>query len=315
MRTASDNVDDNRDQEDDSTTTSEVTWPEVESDGDLNELAEIHGPGYYEMHLKRPIPTVVTCSRPQHENDAGQDVDQVDAEGEIVNGETNEYIDEIVELKLQLANRRAEVDELRARLNRYALENEALLAENSALVQEIAHCKKTNQDGGSLSSSLRWRRRKSEQPRSGSIKMLLESNTQLLLQTSQLQVQNNALRSSLKSIISQKSRMDQESKRASFGTNTTANETLSLSSCMPEHWPALNDPYLDDLGSKSGEDKYVQETVPSRCEGQITDQSSQMSVNKEQDCGDIHLFGIGNTLAHVVLPLRRSFTFGKRHSL
>ncbi len=41
-----------------------------------------------------------------------------------------------------------------------------------------------------------------------------------------------------------------QTKRASFGTDETSNEMLSVSSSMPDNWPALNDhPYLDDLAS------------------------------------------------------------------
>ena len=264
---------DNREHEDDSTT-SDVTWPEI--DGHLGDLAEIHDPGYYKLSMQpehSPIPSLVSCIQLE-ETEAVEETKTDNDDQDI----TAEYINEIVELKLQLANHRAEIDELKASLNRCMLDNEALLAEKSALVDEIAQCRQWGLDGSARSgldgssystSSLRssilsMGRRKSDQRKNGSIKMLLESNSQLLLQNSHLQVENNALRKSLQANIlgnRQRRREDQETssddvqpqksghKRASFVTDKTANETLSVSSPMPEHWPALNDPYLDDVGS------------------------------------------------------------------
>ncbi len=216
---------------------------------------------YYKPSMVRehsPIPSVVSCMQLLEET-------KTDNEGQDV---TSEYINEIVELKLQLANHRTKVDELKASLNRCMLENEALLAEKSALVHEIAQHRQSVLDGPSCSTTplrssiLSIGRRKSKQRRNGSIKMLLEANSQLLLQNSQLQVENNALRKSLQLQANRQSRReDRETssdeaklnsghRRASFVTLKTANETLSVSSPMPDHWPALNDhPYLDEVKS------------------------------------------------------------------
>ena len=84
--------------------------------------------------------------------------------------------------------------------------------------------------------------------------MLIESNSQVLLQNSHLKVENDALRKSLQANIlgnRQKGRdmQPQSGIKASFVTTKTANETLSVSSPLPEHWPALDDPYLDDVAS------------------------------------------------------------------
>ncbi len=43
-------------------------------------------------------------------------------------------------------------------------------------------------------------------------------------------------------------------RRASLVTLKTATETLSVSSPMPDHWPAMNDhPYLDEVNSDKNE--------------------------------------------------------------
>eukprot|EP00984_Skeletonema_dohrnii_P012913 scaffold5280_cov90-Skeletonema_dohrnii-CCMP3373.AAC.4 len=348
----------NRDHEDDSTT-SEVTWPEI--DGHLgDQLAKIHDPGYYQLSVEpehdSPIPSVVSCI--QHE----------DAMKENDRDVTSEFINEIVELKLQLANRRAEIDDLTASLNRCMLDNEALLAEKSVLVDEIAHYKqsgldidgsaRSGLDGSSYSASslrssiLSMGRRKSDQRKNGSIKMLLESNSQLLLQNSQLQIENNALRKSLQANIlgnRRKRQEDQETvsndvqqlqsghKRGSFVTDKTANETLSVSSPMPEHWPALNDPYLDDIASdemsshaseswkeeRNQRQKSTDNNAsmwPTPCERDANNESYESSVAEDQDCDDMNIFsGIGNSWAYGMYPSfvdkRRSFPLGKRHSV
>ncbi len=177
---------------------------------------------------------------------------------------TAEYINEIVDLKLQLANHWAKIDELEASLNRYMLGNETLLAEKSALVDELVQyqCRqsldessRSDLEGVSCSvSSFRssilsmGRRRRIGGRKNGSIEMLLESNSHLLLQNSQLQVENYALRKALQANIlgNRQRRRDvqpQSGHKASFVTTTTADETSLVSSPMPAHWPALNDPY------------------------------------------------------------------------
>ncbi len=357
---------DNRGHEDDSTT-SDVTWPEI--DGHLGDLARIHDPGYYKLSLApehSPIPSVVSCIQLE---ETKTEFEETKTENEDRDG-TSEYINEIVELKLQLANHRAEIDELKASLNRCKLDNEALLAEKNALVDEIAHYRqsgldesaKSGLDGSSYSTSslrssiLSMGRRKSDQRKNGSIKMLLESNSQLLLQNSHLQVENNALRKSLQANIlrnRQRRRDDRETmsndlqqpqsghKRASFVTLKTANESLSVSSSMPDHWPALNDPYLDEVGSDEmssnastgawvgGHDErqnriYDDDLKWPECGSHTDDENeshdSNDSTTEEQDCNDINLFsGIGNSWAYGMCPShlekRRGFTLGKRHSM
>ena len=65
----------------------------------------------------------------------------------------SEYINEIVELKLQLANRRAEIDELKASLTRCMSDKEVLVAETSALVDELDHCRQSGLDPESIRSA------------------------------------------------------------------------------------------------------------------------------------------------------------------
>ena len=358
---------DNRGYEDDSTT-SDVTWPEI--DGHLGDLAQIHDPGYYKLSMTSehsPIPSVVSCIQLEETKIETEETKTENEDRDV----TTEYINEIVDLKLQLANHRAEIDELKASLNRCMLDNEALLAEKSALVDEIAHYRqsgldesaKSGLDGSSYSASslrssiLSMGRRKSDQRKNGSIKMLLESNSQLLLQNSQLQVENNALRKSLQANIlgnRQRRREDRETmsndvqqpqsghKRASFVTLKTANETLSVSSPMPEHWPALNDhPYLDDVrsdemsshastgawvgGHDESQNRVYDDDVKWPAHGRHTDDEneshdSNTSTIEEQYCNDMNLFsGIGNSWAYGMYPSliekRRRFTLGKRHSM
>lgn len=149
-------------------------------------------------------------------------------------------------------------------------ENEVLTAETNALVDEIAQqhpykkssldLESSNRSGLSFSAPflrnniLSIGRRKSNQRKNGSMKMLLESNSQLLLENSRLQIENNALRKSLQaSIVENRQRQEftyvqplqNGKKRGSFVTDETACETISVTSPMPEHWPSLQDPYLD----------------------------------------------------------------------
>jgi regulator of replication initiation timing len=261
---------DRRYDDEDESTISDVTWPEM--DGHLRDLAEIHDPGFYKLSLDYSSTTESTgilsmVSSTHLDQDASRE-DDVDAAAE--------YIAEIVELKLQLANRRAEIDELTTRLNKCMVDNEALVAERSVLFDEIAQYKQSSLDGSisSPSSTPSFRsnmlsigRRKNDHSKNGSIKMLLESNSQLLLQNSQLQIENDALRKTLQTNIlgnRQKRRDDQETisnlkleidhVRASFTTmGKIAHETLSISSPMPvpEHWPDLNDSHLDGVGSET----------------------------------------------------------------
>ena len=255
-------------------TTSDITFSWRENDDYLGDLAEIHDPGYYELSLKPEQSPMVSCIQDDEPNSKGGnngDGDHPDATAE------SQYIDEIVELKLQLANRRAEIDELKACLNRCMSDKEVLEAETNALVDEIAQQHQYKQSGLDLESSnrsglsfsapflrnniLSKGRRKSNQRKNGSIQMLLESNSQLLLKNSQLQIENNALRKSLQArIVGNRQRQrkldDQEitsyvqplrengKKRGSSFTNETEDETLSVTSPMPEHWPSLEDPYL-----------------------------------------------------------------------
>ncbi len=357
---------DNRGHDDDSTT-SDVTWPEL--DGHLGDLAQIHDPGYYKLSLApehSPIPSVVSCIQLE-ETKTELEETKTDNEDQDV---TSEYINEIVELKLQLANYRTEIDELKASLNRCMLDNEALLAEKSALVDEIAHYRQpgldesamSGLDGSSYSTSslrssiLSMGRRKSDQRKNGSIKMLLESNSQLLLQNSHLQVENNALRKSLQTNIlgnRQRRREDRElmsndvqqhhsgHRRASLVTLKTATETLSVSSPMPDHWPALNDPYLDEVksdemsshastgawvgGHDERQNRIYDDDLKWPASGSHTDDENEShdsndSCSKEQDCNDINLFSsIGSSWASGMYPSliekRRRFTLGKRHSM
>ena len=251
-----------REHEDGSTsTTSDITWPEIDDSGHfLGDLAEIHDPGYYKLSLKLEpeqspkIPGVVSCIQHEQEGEAERDNDGDDPDATA----ESEYIDEIVELKLQLAYRLAEIDELKASLNRCMLDNEVFVAERSALVDEIAQCRQSGQDLESATarsstsfhrnSILSIGRRKSDR-KNGSIQMLLESNSQLLLQNAQLQIENNVLRKSLQaSIAGNRQRqlegeetnykLQNDQKRESFVIDETASETLST---MPEHWPSLND--------------------------------------------------------------------------
>ncbi len=303
-----------------------------------------------------PIPSLVSCIQLLEETKTKTDNEDRDV--------TAEYIIEIVEVELklqsQLANHRAEIDKLRASLNRCMLDNEALLAEKSTLVDEIAQYRQSGLDGSDRSglegssysaSSLRssilsmgWRK---GERKNGSIEMLLETNSQLLLQNSQLQVENNALRKSLQANIlggRQKS-----GHRASFVTDKTANETLSVSSPMPDHWPALNDPYLDDEGSDEmlshastgawvgGHDErqnriYDDEddTKWPACgrhtddENESHDSNSKKSCAEKQDCNDINInifSGIGISWAFAfgrnpsLIEKRRRFPKGKRYSV
>lgn len=176
----------------------------------------------------------------------------------------SEYIDEIVELKLQLANRRAEIDELKASLTRCMSDKEVLVAETSALVDELDQCRQSGLNPESIrspgldgfsSSILSIGRRKSDQRKNGSIQMLLESNSQLLLQNSQLQIENNALRKSLQAVFLGNRQLEedqgttnhvklqngQRQRRVSFFTDKTDDETLSVTSRIPEHWPSLDE--------------------------------------------------------------------------
>ena len=252
------------DDDDSVSTTSDITFSWRESDDYLGDLAEINDPGYYELSLKSEQSPMVSCMQDDESNSKGGNDgygDHPDATAE------SQYIDEIVELKLQLANRRAEIDELKASLNRCMSDNEVLAAETNALVDEIAQQQQYKQSGLDLESSnrsglscsapflrnniLSIGRRKSNQRKNGSMQMLLESNSQLLLKNSQLQIENNALRKSLQASIVEK-RQRQETtyvqplqnskKRGSCNTDETACETISVASPMPEHWPSLQDP-------------------------------------------------------------------------
>jgi hypothetical protein len=97
------------------------------------------------------------------------------------------------------------------------------------------------------------------------MEMLLQSNSQLLLQNANLQIDNDALRKTLEANILgniQKRREDEEAingllnekkqMRAELAAaeKTTTTDSLSASSttkqAMPEHWPNLNDPCVDD---------------------------------------------------------------------
>ena len=261
----SDGADDReREDEDDSTSTiSDITTQEIYGDDYfLGNLDEIHDPGYYKWSLKpeqSPTPSVVSCkqydeAKSKGDNDGGEP----DATAE------SEYIDEIVELKLQLANRLAEIDDLKASLNRCMLDKEILVAETSALVDEIAQYRQSGLHLDSARSSTSFHRhpnsilpigrRKNDQRNSGSIQMLIDYNSQLLLQNAQLQIKNNALRKSLQSSIvgtRQRQREDEETnnymplqngqKRRSYVTNETDSATLSDTSPMSEHWPSLDD--------------------------------------------------------------------------
>jgi len=339
----------------DESTTSDVTWPEM--DGHLGDLAEIHDPGYYKLNVDYSstsettgIPSMVSSTH--HDQDAMREED--------VNAAA-EYIAEIVELKLQLANRRAEIDELMTRLSKCMLDNEALVAERSVLFEEIAQYKQSglDLDGYSSNRSLRSNifligRRRSEHPKNGSIKMLLESNSQLLLQNSHLQIENDALRKTLQANIlgnKQKRRDDQETisnlkleidnVRASFNTTAKiANETVSISSPMPEHWPDLNDPYLDEVGCeisphyseawakrrnrrlKRMDNETTSNSIQSTKspEPEAPYNKSYESVNEDNDCNDFNLFSnIEHSWPYGVRPsfMDKKYyspAMGKRHS-
>ncbi len=181
-------------------------------------------------------------------------------------------MEEIVDLKLQLANHKTEIDMLKARLTRCTLENKSLLAERATLVDEIALRKKQSDEllssSNSSLSSLRGKIlpiRNRKQHRNGSMEMLLQSNSQLLLHNANLQIDNDALRKTLEANILgniQKRREDEEAINGLLHENkqmraelaaaekTTTTESLSASSttkqAMPEHWPNLNDPCVDD---------------------------------------------------------------------
>lgn len=154
--------------------TSDITWPEIDG---------LHDPGYYKLSLKSeksPIPCMVSYIQHEEAN-SRRDHDGDDPDPGATAG--SEYIDEIVELKLQLANRRAEIDELKASLTRCMSDKEVLVAETSALVDELDQCRQSGLNPESIrspgldgfsSSILSIGRRKSDQRKNGSIQMLLD---------------------------------------------------------------------------------------------------------------------------------------------
>jgi regulator of replication initiation timing len=212
---------------------------------------------------KSSIPSIVSCIK--HDKPDSKDNDDGDDPGATAG---SEYIDEIVELKLQLANRRAEIDELKASLTRCMSDKEVLVVETSALVDDLDQCRQSGLDPESIRSAgfdgfnssasflrnniLSIGRRKSGQQKNESIQMLLESNSQLLLQNSQLQIENNALRKSLQAVFLGNRQLEDQGatnhvklqdgqRKGSFFTEKTDDETLSVTSQIPEHWPSLDE--------------------------------------------------------------------------
>ena len=148
---------------------------------------------------------------------------------------------ELIDLKLQIAKQKEELDILSLRLSQYEVENEAIKAEKTCLIDELALSTNAIEERSVSPATRRFSRRGfGTEPNAnagGSMQMLLDKNARLMTDNSRLQVSVTGMQKSFQSYIKvclRSSRANKETIETLQQENEVMRQQLDLSEGKPK---------------------------------------------------------------------------------